>query len=140
MSEAHEILRHHSLKCTSCRKGILTLMLEAEHALSEHEIRNRLASTYDRTTFYRSFKTLLESGIIHKIVLDSQKVLYAIARRDYSKGHAHFHCNECNSVRCLKTNGLQLVELPLGYHAVESEIILHGTCNVCSHSQGVEQE
>ncbi len=134
MSEARDILRQHMLKRTSCREGIVSLMLEAEHALSELEIRDRLASSYDRTTFYRSFKTLEESGIIHKIVLDSQKVRYAIARRGYTTGHAHFHCNSCSSVRCLGSASMQPVELPEGFSASEMEVIVHGICRLCSEN------
>lgn len=134
MSEAREILRQHMLKRTSCREGIVSLMLETEHALSEHEIRDRLASSYDRTTFYRSFKTLEETGIIHKIVLDSQKVRYAIARRGYINSHAHFHCNSCSSVRCLGSASIQTVELPEGYRASETEVIVHGICRKCTEN------
>lgn len=50
-----DILTKHSLMCTSCREGIIQTMPEANKALSETEIRERLSGNYDRTTFYRSF-------------------------------------------------------------------------------------
>ncbi|NLF42620.1 MAG: hypothetical protein GX587_07990 [Bacteroidales bacterium] len=56
--KALEILNNHNLKRTSCREGIIEVVMEAKQALSENEIRERLIGNYDRTTFYRSFKTL----------------------------------------------------------------------------------
>ena len=58
-----EILNKHNLKRTSCREGIIQVIINANSALSENEIRERLEGTYDRTTFYRSFKTLEEYNI-----------------------------------------------------------------------------
>ena len=76
--KAVDILNHHNLKRTSCREGIIEVVMAAKQALSENEIRERLAGNYDRTTFYRSFKTLEEHKIIHKIVVDNQLVKYAL--------------------------------------------------------------
>ena len=66
--EPIDILNNHNLKRTSCREGILEVVMAANQALSENEIKEQLAGNYDRTTFYRSFKTLEEHRIIHKIV------------------------------------------------------------------------
>jgi Fur family ferric uptake transcriptional regulator len=78
LSKYAEILNNHNLKRTSCREGIIEVIMTAKQALSENEIRERLVGIYDRTTFYRSFKTLEEHNIIHKIVLDNQLVKYAL--------------------------------------------------------------
>jgi Fur family ferric uptake transcriptional regulator len=134
MSEARAILHHHALRRTSCRQGIVELMLNEERALSENEIREKLSANYDRTTFYRSFKTLEESGIIHKIVLDSQKVCYALARHSFTSNHAHFHCNTCQSVRCLSSSAIPAVELPEGFRANATEIVIHGICSLCNQT------
>lgn len=134
MSEARDLLRRYALKRTSCREGIINLMMQAGQALSEHDIRDGLAGTYDRTTFYRSFKTLEESGIIHKIVLDSQKVRYALAGNDAGQSHAHFHCTACQSVRCLSVAPVPPIALPQGYSMSEAEIILHGFCPICNQT------
>lgn len=140
MSKASELLRRHALKRTSCREGIINLMMTAGVALSEHEIRIALAGSYDRTTFYRSFKTLEESGIIHKIVLDSQKIRYALAVREPEFQHAHFHCNTCQTVRCLEQVSMPSIELPQDYLVAETEIIFHGLCPFCRQSQNAQNE
>lgn len=126
-----EVLQLHNLKRTSCREGIIALMQDRANALSENEIRDCLAATYDRTTFYRSFRTLEESGIIHKIVVNSQTVRYALNHGSQQCGHAHFHCQQCSAVQCLGTVPVTPPALPHGYAALHAEMIVRGICNVC---------
>jgi Fur family ferric uptake transcriptional regulator len=129
-----EILSKHKLKRTSCREGIIEVVMTAKHALSENEIRERLVGNYDRTTFYRSFKTLEEHKIIHKIVVDNQLVKYAIDNTVTHKDeHAHFYCNECNAVKCMDNVPIQKYQLPDGYFDVETEVLIKGTCANCKN-------
>ncbi len=73
--KALDVLYSHNLKRTSCREGIIEVLMAANEALSEIEIREQLAGNYDRTTFYRSFKTLEENKILHRIVVDNLGVV-----------------------------------------------------------------
>ena len=131
--QAREILQRHKLKRTSCREGIIQLILSTDTALSEHEIRERLEGNYDRTTFYRSFKTLIENKIIHKIVVDNQMVKYALdIAVSHQKPHAHFYCEQCESVLCMNNAQITIPELPHGYKIFESELILKGLCAACT--------
>ncbi len=128
-----EILNRHNLKRTSCREGIIGVVLKANQALSENEIRNRLTGNYDRTTFYRSFKTLVQHKIIHKIVIDNQLVKYAPDNSiTHNFEHAHFYCNECHSVVCMDDIPVQKYVLPNGYSNDETEVLIKGTCGICS--------
>jgi Fur family transcriptional regulator, ferric uptake regulator len=127
-----DILNSHNLKRTSCREGILDIVMNAGQALSEIEIRERLIGNYDRTTFYRSFKTLEEYKIIHKIVVDNQLVKYALDNSVTHKNkHAHFYCNECNTVKCMENIPVQKYQLPDGYSDIETEVLIKGTCPRC---------
>jgi len=129
---AIKILSHHHLKRTSCREGIIEVVLSSNEALSENEIRKRLAGNYDRTTFYRSFKTLEEHGIIHKIIVDNQLVKYALDNSiTHKREHPHFFCKECNTVQCLDTVPVIEFLLPEGYEQMKTEIIIKGTCALC---------
>jgi len=129
-----DILNTHNLKRTSCREGIIEVMMSAKNALSEHEIRERLSGNYDRTTFYRSFKTLEEHKIIHKIVIANQLVKYAIDNTvTGKKKHAHFYCNECYSVQCLEFVPVQEIKLPDGFTELETEVIIKGRCPFCKN-------
>ncbi|MFW5760337.1 MAG: Fur family transcriptional regulator [Cyclobacteriaceae bacterium] len=131
-----EILNNHNLKRTSCREGIIEVVMIAKQALSENEIRERLVGNYDRTTFYRSFKTLEEHKIIHKIVVDNQLVKYALDNTVTHKDeHAHFYCNECNTVKCMENVPVQKYHLPDGYSDVETEVLIKGTCANCKNQE-----
>ncbi len=130
--KAVDILNNHNLKRTSCREGIIEVVMISRQALSENEIREQLVGNYDRTTFYRSFKTLEEHKIIHKIVVDNQCVKYALDNTITHKGeHAHFYCNTCDSVQCMDKVPIQKYQLPDGYSDIETEVLIKGTCSNC---------
>lgn len=131
-----EILNSHSLKRTSCREGIIEVVMTAKQALSENEIRERLAGNYDRTTFYRSFKRLEEHNIIHKIVVDNQLVKYALHNTVTHKDeHAHFYCNECNTVQCMDNIPVKRYQLPEGFLEGETEVLIKGVCANCKNQR-----
>lgn len=130
--DAHHILNNHHLKRTSCREGIINIVMTANQALSENEIRERLVGNYDRTTFYRSFKTLEEKNILHKIVVDNQLVKYALDNSvTHRKEHAHFYCNNCSTVKCLNNVPVQNYQLPDGFSDIETEVLIKGLCSAC---------
>jgi len=130
--KATEVLYTRQLKRTSCREGIIEVMMSATQALSENEIRDKLPGQYDRSTFYRSFKTLQEHNILHKIVVDNQLVKYALDNSvTHKDAHAHFYCNHCHVVLCIESVALQEIHLPEGYTGMETEIIVKGTCSFC---------
>ncbi|NPD43992.1 MULTISPECIES: Fur family transcriptional regulator [unclassified Lentimicrobium] len=129
-----DILNNHHLKRTSCREGILKVVQTAKQALSENEIRERLEGNYNRTTFYRSFKTLEEHHIIHKIVIDNQLVKYALDNTvTHKEEHAHFYCKECNTVKCMENIPVQKYQLPDGYSDTETEVLIKGLCSICKN-------
>lgn len=134
--EAVEILEKHNLKRTSCREGIIELVMNASHALSENEIRKQIAGNYDRTTFYRSFKTLVENNIIHKVVVDNNLVKYGVSKLGKrKKTHPHFYCEKCETVLCLNPIELPNLVLPEGYKLNEIDLIIKGECNKCANNK-----
>lgn len=135
MMKPQDVLQTHNLKRTACREGILSVMLDSVQALSESEIRDELRANFDRTTFYRSFKTLLEKKIVHKIVVDNQKVKYALdISITHKNKHAHFYCKKCGAVVCLDGIPIKDPQVPQGFEVSEMEIIIKGICNSCKNS------
>jgi Fur family transcriptional regulator, ferric uptake regulator len=131
--KAQDILHQHNLIRTSCRQSIIDTIVNSGFAISEDEIKHKVEGNYDRTTFYRSFKTLIENGIIHKIVVDNQLVKYAITETNpVSEKHIHFYCNQCGIVKCLPDAEVNTPKLPTGYKQVETELIVKGFCNNCN--------
>lgn len=134
--KAVDILKRNNLKRTSCREGIINVLMSANQALSENEIREQLEGNYDRTTFYRSFKTLEEHHILHKIVVDYHIVKYSLDNSvTHKPKHAHFYCQECQTVRCMDKIPLQNYEMPKGYVGVETEVLIKGTCSHCKEGR-----
>lgn len=127
--DASDILKAFNLKKTSCRKAIIDAMLKEQKPLSEHEIRNHLMNDFDRTTFYRAFKTLEQHRVIHKIVLDKQEVKYALGYQQ--KQHIHFYCHLCHNVQCIDTKQSYSFSLPEGFIADETEVLIKGICEHC---------
>ncbi len=132
--KAQEILHQHNLVRTSCRQSIIDSIVNSGFAISEEEIKCKIEGTYDRTTFYRSFKTLIENNIIHKIVVDNQLVKYALTENNpVNKKHVHFYCNRCGIVECLPNAEIKTPVLPSGYSHVETELIIKGFCKKCNN-------
>ena len=131
--KARDILHKHNLVRTSCRQSILDIIANSEHAISEDEIKKMVEATYDRTTFYRSFKTLIEKNIIHKIVVDNQVIKYALNDEGKTTGkHVHFYCNHCDTVECLPDIEIETPPLPDGYKEIETELVIKGSCKNCN--------
>lgn len=130
--DAEDILKAHNLKNTGCRKFIVNELLKSENALSENDIKALLPDLFDRVTFYRSLKTLEESGIIHKIVLHDTSVKYAINHKlMHGESHAHFHCTSCDEVVCLESTKSVLQNVPSEFSVETSQILLEGLCPDC---------
>jgi Fur family transcriptional regulator, ferric uptake regulator len=131
-----ELLHSHNLRTTSCRQGILDILGQSGEALSENEIKTQLDSHHDRTTFYRSLKTMLENHIIHKIVVDNQMVKYAINPKHAANSeHVHFYCKQCDKLVCIEDSPVSDIPLPTGFTASETEVIIKGTCQTCGNHE-----
>jgi Fur family ferric uptake transcriptional regulator len=132
MVDPASILHEHDLVRTSSREGIIRAILDAGRPLSEQEIRDRIEGNYDRSTFYRSYKILEEKQIIHRIVIDHHIALYALDPMIAGNtNHAHFYCEKCNRVRCLEDHVVINPDLPDGFKAINTEMIIKGFCADC---------
>lgn len=126
-----EILSLHKLKNTACRKMILNELIESKTAKTEQEIKQTSSNLFDRVTFYRTLKTLEETGIIHSIVLGNNVVKYALSHLERDTIHSHFHCAKCNNVQCMHGVVDIKVNLPQGYTKQSLDVIINGICKDC---------
>ncbi|HNP20174.1 MAG TPA: transcriptional repressor [Fulvivirga sp.] len=133
--EAREVLENHALKTTSCRHEVLGLLLSTPQALSQSEIEKSIDPDTDRVTVYRTLKTFLEKGLIHKVLDDSGATKYALCIdcgvNDHNHEHVHFKCNECGQTSCLDKVSIPVINLPPGYKITEKNILVHGICQNC---------
>jgi Fur family transcriptional regulator, ferric uptake regulator len=130
-----QLLKEHQLRSTSSRSSILSLFLRNHHALSYSDIERQVAESYDRVTVYRTLKTFLDKGVIHKVLDDGGSLKYALCSEhcttEHHHEHVHFKCTVCGQTNCLDEIEVPEVKLPLGYQATEVNLLIHGTCRLC---------
>lgn len=129
-----EILKQAGLRITSSRKKIIEILMNSQGALSEIDLEKRLAAHCDRTTIYRTLHTLLEKGLVHRLV-DMDGVNKYVLNTDedqLDEEHAHFKCNHCGTIFCLPESPAQQIDLPKGYSKLDTNFLVIGVCNDCN--------
>jgi len=126
--------REHGLRCTPRRYAVLDyLARHPVHATADEIFQavNRTDPRTSRATVYNSLHALAEAGLVREVHLEGKSVRFdAIIER-----HHHFVCEQCGSV-----DDIAWFDVPrLSRHAQlgarlirDYEMILRGTCEVCS--------
>ncbi|QSE98112.1 Fur family transcriptional regulator [Fulvivirga lutea] len=134
--EAREVLVSHNLKSTTCRNEVLNLLLNSSQALAQSEIEKQVDHSHDRVTVYRTLKTFLDKGLVHKVLDDEGGTKYALcnecAEDHHNHEHVHFKCENCGQTLCLDKIAIPAIELPQGYNISEKNLLIQGTCKDCS--------
>lgn len=136
MTPSREMLKEHDLRSTPGRQAILSLFLRKKHALSHGDIERCLDPQYDRVTVYRTLRTFLKRGIIHKVLDDEGDLKYALCSEACSSSHhhhdhVHFKCRKCGETSCLEVE-IPVIKLPRGYLANERNLLIQGVCRKCA--------
>jgi Fur family transcriptional regulator, ferric uptake regulator len=133
---SERLLRIFNMRSTPSRQGILHLFLKSDYALSHGDIEKEMSSSLDRVTVYRTLRTFLDKGLIHKVLDDEGSLKYALCNdacssSEHHHDHVHFKCTRCGQTICLNVE-LPRLKLPPGYHAEELNILAQGICEKCS--------
>lgn len=138
MISIRSTLKSHELRHTHCREAILTLFEESQKALSHGDVEQYLSEQFDRVTIYRTLKTFVEVGLIHK-VLDEDGLRYARCKdqcqtldHTHHHDHVHFKCQQCGQTICLEEVVIPTLKLPNGYAQQEASLLIQGVCVVCN--------
>lgn len=136
---ANKILQRYSLRKTACRKCVLDLFLKNDFALANANIEKEIGKDFDRVTIYRTLRTFLGKGIIHKVLDDEANPKFALCNIECSEGthnhdHVHFKCNSCGQTNCLNDVKIPLIQLPDGYQLEETNLLINGICKECNYS------
>ncbi|MCX8491205.1 MAG: transcriptional repressor [Cyclobacteriaceae bacterium] len=137
MKTEQKILQDFDLRKTNSRAAILTLFLKKPFALSYSDLEEQIADDYDRVTVYRTLKTFVDKGVVHKVLDDSGSLKYALCTDLCSSAahhheHVHFKCSACGETSCLDQVTIPQVELPVGYEAREINLLIQGKCQKCA--------
>ncbi len=136
-SDVRQLLKDHSLRLTNSRADIVDVFLQKKVAISHGDIESTMDGKYDRVTIYRTLKSFLESGLIHKVLDDSGTTRYALcddacADGHHHHNHVHFKCSNCEETTCLDGVHIPKVKLPDGFEVEESNFLLTGVCSKCT--------
>jgi Fur family transcriptional regulator, ferric uptake regulator len=133
---SNRLLKDFRLRTTQTRQEILHLFLQRDYALSHGDIEKEIDSSMDRVTVYRTLKTFLDKGLIHKVLDDEGSLKYALCNEACSvaghhHNHVHFKCVRCGQTNCLTNVEIPTVKLPKGYKAKEIDLLIQGVCEHC---------
>jgi Fur family ferric uptake transcriptional regulator len=134
MSET--LLKDFNLRSTPNRQEILHLFLQKNYALSHGDIEKEIVNNLDRVTVYRTIKTFLDKGLIHKVLDDEGSLKYALCKKacttvEHHHEHIHFKCIKCGQTNCLNID-VPAVRLPKGYRVSEVNLLIQGVCERCN--------
>jgi Fur family transcriptional regulator, ferric uptake regulator len=136
MSKSDHLLKDFQLRSTPGRQEVLAIFLKNSHALSHGDIERNMPDDFDRVTLYRTLKTFLDRGLVHKVLDDEGGLKYALCNHNcnasgHDHNHVHFKCTVCGQTSCLDIE-IPGIKLPKGYKSVESNLLIQGTCLNCS--------
>jgi Fur family ferric uptake transcriptional regulator len=131
-----QILRDYNLRQTTSRSAILRMFLRRPYALSYTDIETEIADGFDRVTVYRTLKTFVDKGVVHKVLDDGGSLKYALCNdlcnsAGHHHEHVHFKCTICGQTSCLEGVNIPEVNLPVGYKANEFNLLIQGKCKKC---------
>lgn len=131
------LLKEFNLRTTPSRTSIINLFLSTDFALSHADIEKGIANESDRVTVYRTLKSFLDKGLIHKVLDDSGILKYALCTDHCSSelhhhDHVHFKCAKCGQTNCLEDITIPAINLPRGYKSQELSLLIQGVCDKCS--------
>ncbi|MGH1426774.1 MAG: Fur family transcriptional regulator [Arenicella sp.] len=129
---------------TEKRQKILTILLEAEQALSAYDIVDAYQKEYAQSmppmSVYRILDFLIEIGAVHKLESVNQFMACEHAACEHSHQKAQFLiCDDCHSVQEIVLgesvlHSLDSSVLEAGFSMKSLQLELHGTCLKCLDS------
>jgi Fur family transcriptional regulator, ferric uptake regulator len=137
MKSAEAILSTYDLRVTQPRVQVLEHLMAAPGALAQADLERMLAPDADRVTIYRTLKTFISAGVLHRIPDPEGQPRYALcaepscARQEHTHSHVHFKCTTCQQTTCLEHIMIPDIKLPARYTQQEVTLLIEGTCATC---------
>lgn len=132
----NEILELHKLRSTPCRVNVIAYFLKHDFAIAHADLESELKSYFDRVTLYRTLKSFLDKGLIHKVIDNEGSPKYALcshncSTHNHAHNHVHFKCNTCGHTTCLEHIFIPIPSLPKNYTISETNLLVTGICDKC---------
>lgn len=134
---AEQLIRQTGARTTAMRVRVLECLLAQRVAVTHQQVEHDLAKRgpVDRVTVYRALEWLIDQGLAHKVLGDDRAWHFrANGEEESHHQHAHFRCNRCDEMICLKSASCApiLPALPAGYRGMEVELTIKGLCARCA--------
>jgi Fur family transcriptional regulator, ferric uptake regulator len=131
-----QLLDHHGLRNTACRRDILEVFLDHNFAITHGFLEKAFHDQYDRVTIYRTLKTFVDKGLIHRIADESGELRYGRCSEEcgdhhHRDNHLHFKCERCGKTFCLETGLPSKLNIPDGFIANDVQVLIVGICKMC---------
>ncbi len=133
--KAREMLKRAKLYCTEARIAILRALLEAARPLRQDQITTPTARrTFDKVTVYRTLKSLVEAGLVHRAFTYKRAWYFELADHcTEHQCHPHFTCTSCGVTHCLTDISLPMARIAdKGFVISRQQVRLEGLCPACA--------
>lgn len=97
-------------------------MLSKKHLLSVAEIQAQVGG--DFSTVFRNLEILVKEGVIKKVVISKDSVMY---EKVSAHPHDHFVCDDCGIVEEIKINRKNIKS-----KALIKDVLVRGVCGQCN--------
>ncbi|MEA1891420.1 MAG: transcriptional repressor [Campylobacterota bacterium] len=115
------IVKEKNIKLTTARKELLEIFLQSDKPIAYEDIKDSISM--NKATFYRNVSKFEDEAIVHSFESNDKKRYYELQ----STPHAHFICNNCNTIECLKDK----ISLDIKNHIVQ-DVLVKGICQECN--------
>ena len=146
MTAAEQKCLHQGIKFTKRRKQVLSVLIEADVALSAYEIAERCNAGNDSNmpamSVYRILDLFQEQNLIHKLDIANKYVCCAHISCSHEHDNSQFLiCGSCRHVEEINltedaVQALQTAASAAGFSAISSQLEIKGRCAQCEQSEG----
>ena len=131
-----KLLKNCSLAITKNRSKVLNFFLKEDKPI-DIKIINSKFKDLDRVTLFRILSIFEKNKLIHSIILDNGRKLFALCNHEcrvndnHNHKHIHFVCDKCDDVICLDVDNFPKLKVP-NYTFNEISINVNGVCSNCN--------
>ncbi len=146
MTAAEQKCLHQGIKFTKRRKQVLSVLIEADVALSAYEIAERCNvgsdSNMPAMSVYRILDLFQEQNLIHKLDIANKYVCCAHISCSHEHDNSQFLiCGSCRHVEEISLSddavqALQTAASAVGFNAISPQLEIKGRCARCEQNEG----
>ncbi|MDE6480255.1 MAG: transcriptional repressor [Muribaculaceae bacterium] len=134
-NEIENILTSKGVKPTANRILVLKELAKSSHPINLADLEISL-HPMDKASIFRVLELFSDKDIIHVIEDGSRSLKYELCHgmdhHSVSDQHAHFYCEKCGVVECLKEIDLPSIAMPEKYKVKSVNLMFKGICPNCN--------